>query len=60
MSTTNDELRLRSVGEAAELLGVSRRALYRAAKAGKVPAVRIGRRYFFSARALRAWLDRIG
>jgi excisionase family DNA binding protein len=34
-----------SIDEAAELLGVCRSTLYRAAKDGEIPVIKIGRRY---------------
>jgi excisionase family DNA binding protein len=37
-----------TVAEAAELLGISRASAYNAARAGEIPAVRIGRRLLVS------------
>jgi excisionase family DNA binding protein len=34
-----------SIDEAAELLGVCRSTMYRAAKDGEIPVIKIGRRY---------------
>lgn len=45
-----------TVEEAAQALGVSRSAAYRAAAAGQIPIVRIGRRMLVP----RAWLTAIG
>jgi excisionase family DNA binding protein len=42
--------------EAARLLSVSARTLWRLTKDGEVPSVRIGRRVLFAPDALRAWV----
>jgi excisionase family DNA binding protein len=45
-----------SVAQAAELLGVSRRAAYRAVAAGQLPALRLGRRIHIPTAPLLAML----
>jgi excisionase family DNA binding protein len=47
-----------SVEQAAELLGVSRSALYDAIARHEVPSVRIGRRVLVPRKALEEWLER--
>ena len=44
--------------EVLEYLQVNLRTVYRLIKAGKIPAVRVGRQWRFRKRDLDAWLDR--
>ena len=44
-----------SVEEAAKRIGVGKNALYALAKARKIPAIRIGRRYVIDAEQFDAW-----
>ena len=46
-----------SIAEAAKVLGVSEPTLYREARCGNVPCVKIGRRYLIPIKALNEWLD---
>ena len=48
---------VRTVPEAAQLVGVSARTYYAAAARGEVPAIRIGRRLVVPEAALRRFLD---
>jgi excisionase family DNA binding protein len=58
MDTTNDRKPLAvSVPEAGRLLGVGRITAYRAAKAGRLPTVRFGRRLVVPVRALEKMLE---
>src|ERR1051325_3238502 len=43
--------------EVLEYLQVNRRTVYRLIKAGKIPAVRVGRQWRFRKRDIDAWLD---
>jgi excisionase family DNA binding protein len=49
-----------TVSEAAELVGVSRRTMYRSIEAGEVPTVQLvpGGRLYIARRTLEAWLNR--
>jgi excisionase family DNA binding protein len=47
-----------TVAEVLEYLQVNSRTVYRLIKAGKLPAIRIGRQWRFRRRDLDAWLDR--
>lgn len=47
---------LLSLTELAQQLGRSRRTLDRLARAGEIPVVRIGRRYFFRLGDVEAWI----
>ncbi len=51
--TTDDRLTL-TVDEAAQLLGISRGSAYAAARAGDIPAIRVGRRLLVPRHALLA------
>jgi len=44
--------------EVAEYLGLSVETIYRKARAGEIPAMRIGRRWRFFREALQGWLSR--
>src|ERR1700675_2345474 len=44
--------------EVLEYLQVNLRTVYRLIKAGKIPAVRVGRQWRFRKRDIDAWLDR--
>jgi excisionase family DNA binding protein len=55
---SNEPLLLK-VPEAAAMLGLGRSTLYERMMAGDVPVVRIGRSVRISARALRAYADRL-
>jgi excisionase family DNA binding protein len=46
------------VEEVAELLGVSVATVQRRARDGKLPAVRVGRRWVFYRHVLEDWLER--
>ena len=52
----NDEIFL-TTEEVLEYLQVNRRTVYRLIKAGKIPAVRVGRQWRFRKRDIDAWLD---
>jgi excisionase family DNA binding protein len=52
-----DAGRVYRVDEAAQLLRISTRSYYQAARRGEVPATRIGRRLVVSGAALRRFLD---
>ncbi|HSY98380.1 MAG TPA: helix-turn-helix domain-containing protein [Terriglobales bacterium] len=57
MSESNFE-RLLSTDEAANMLGgLHPKTLMRLAREGEVPAIKIGRCWFFRASALNAWVD---
>jgi excisionase family DNA binding protein len=51
---------VRTVPEAARLVGVSPRTYYSAAARGEVPAIRIGRRLVVPEAALRRFLEGVG
>ena len=44
-----------SVEEAAQRIGVGRNTIYALAKAGKIPTIRIGRRYVINAELYDSW-----
>jgi excisionase family DNA binding protein len=46
-----------SIGDAAELLSVGRRTLYREIAAGRIATAKMGARTLVPAEALRAWLE---
>jgi excisionase family DNA binding protein len=46
-----------NVREAAEYLGIGKDALYAAARAGEVPAFKLGNRWRFKRSLLDAWMD---
>ena len=52
-----NEKRAYSIAEAAEVLGVSTPTLYRAARSGQIPCVKIGKRYLIPIAALDRWLQ---
>jgi excisionase family DNA binding protein len=52
----NDEVFL-TTEEVLEYLQVNLRTVYRLIKAGKIPAVRVGRQWRFRKRDIDAWLD---
>ena len=52
----NDEIFL-TTEEVLEYLQVNLRTVYRLIKAGKIPAVRVGRQWRFRKRDIDAWLD---
>jgi len=56
--TTDSPLAL-TVSEAAAIVGVSRRTMYRAIDAGEVPTVQLvpGGRLYIARRSLEAWLS---
>lgn len=56
MSFPNDEVFL-TTEEILEYLQVNLRTVYRLIKAGKIPAVRVGRQWRFRKRDIDAWLD---
>lgn len=45
-----------SVGEAAQMLGVSKGFLYPFILSGQIPSLKLGRRRLVSVEALRAWV----
>ena len=47
-----------SVEEAAKRIGVGKNAVYELAKAGKIPFIRIGRRYVINAKQFDDWFNR--
>ena len=47
-----------SVEEAARRIGIGKNAVYELAKAGKIPFIRIGRRYIINARQFDDWFNR--
>ena len=49
-----------TTSEVLEYLQVNQRTVYRLIKAGKIPAVRVGRQWRFRKRDIDAWLDRQG
>lgn len=53
----NAELRTMSVNEAAKELGVHPWTLYRWAREGRIPAVKLGRSVRFRVAALREWME---
>ena len=55
----NDEIFL-TTEEVLEYLQVNLRTVYRLIKAGKIPAVRVGRQWRFRKRDIDAWLDNQG
>jgi len=55
--STPTEPLLVSAKAAAELLGISARALWSLSNAGQVPSVRIGARRLYRPEALRAWVE---
>ena len=46
-----------SVEEAAKRIGLGKNAIYELAKAGKIPVIRVGRRYIISAEKFDAWFE---
>jgi excisionase family DNA binding protein len=48
---------LLSDAEAAEMLGLHPKTIQRLARAGELPAVRVGRYWRFRASALNEWID---
>ncbi len=56
MNFPNDEIFL-TTDEVLEYLQVNLRTIYRLIKAGKIPAVRVGRQWRFRKRDIDAWLD---
>jgi len=56
---TNDEMRLLTVREVCEMLGVGRTTLYVLRKRGLIRAVRIGRRVLFDLRDVERLIDRL-
>lgn len=56
MNFPNDEIFL-TTEEVLEYLQVNLRTVYRLIKAGKIPAVRVGRQWRFRKRDIDAWLD---
>ena len=56
MNFPNDEVFL-TTEEVLEYLQVNLRTVYRLIKAGKIPAVRVGRQWRFRKRDIDAWLD---
>lgn len=55
-NAATEEKEVLNLSEAAKFLGTSQQTLIRGVAEGKVPCKRLGRRYFFLADALRAWL----
>lgn len=56
-SGVTDVIATIGVDEAAELLGVNRYTLYRWARQGKVPCIRLGSSVRFRVAALARWMD---
>jgi excisionase family DNA binding protein len=52
---TTDEKRTTSLGQVARVLGISRDAAYRGAKAGQIPTIKVGRRLLVPL----SWLTRV-
>jgi len=52
-----EQLQTVNVARAAEILGVHPWTLYRWAREGRIPAVRLGRSVRFRVAALREWLE---
>jgi excisionase family DNA binding protein len=48
-----------TVGEASQVLGVSRSSAYELVRRGELPSMRLGRRIVIPVRALDALLDRV-
>ena len=44
-----------SVAEAAKMIGIGKNALYALARAQRIPAIRVGRRYIINAELFDAW-----
>ena len=59
LNLSSDEVFL-TTEEVLEYLQVNLRTVYRLIKAGKIPAVRVGRQWRFRKRDIDAWLDRQG
>ena len=57
VTQSTDGRLLLSVREMAEVLGIGRDAAYRAANAGEIPTIRIGRRLYVPRTALLRWID---
>lgn len=53
MAITRDQSRPLTIPELAERMGLSRVAVYRKVKSGKIPATRVGRIHIVSARTAR-------
>lgn len=58
LASSNDELRVYTVEEAARLLRIGRSAAYEAVRRGQIPAVRLGRRLRVPRIALEHLLSR--
>lgn len=56
MTTPNDQPATMTVEQAGHLLGISRRSAYRAAAAGQLPTLRLGRRILVPTAALHRML----
>ena len=56
MTTPNDQPATMTVEQAGQLLGISRRSAYRAAAAGQLPTLRLGRRILVPTAALHRML----
>lgn len=50
---------LMTIGQAAEYLQLSRETLYKYAQASKIPAVKVGRHWRFSRKAIDAWIEQV-
>jgi len=51
------ELLTYSVDEVAKMLGTARGATYQAVREGRIPAIRMGRRWLIPRERFHAWLD---
>lgn len=49
-----------SVDELAKDLGIGRAAAYSALRAGRIPSIRIGKRFVIPREAVRRWLENAG
>lgn len=57
MSTTQDELRLLTLGEAASILQVSKRTLLRMIQQKEVPAFKVGGQWRIRESQFRKWVE---
>jgi excisionase family DNA binding protein len=60
MRTNNENSLVFSVGQAGELLGLSRGLMYEAVRSGQIPSIRIGRRILIPKAVLQRLLDEAG
>lgn len=56
MNSPNLDPLLIGISEVAPMLGVCEKTLWRCARDGVIPSIRIGNRWLFSVESLRAWI----